>query len=76
MVVAVTHCFEEDVMDTVIQRNINPIEKVEKSSLLIASTIYGKPDVRNLLIQNPPQVARLEEAFPALFDAVAEASDV
>jgi hypothetical protein len=75
VVVAVTHCFEDDVMDTVIQRNINPIEKVEKSSLLIASTIHGTPDVRTMLIQNPPQVARLEGAFPALFDAPTEITE-
>lgn len=75
VVVAVTHCFEEDVMDTVIQRNVNPIEKVEKSSLLVASTIHGTLDVRAMLVQNPPQVARLAVSFPALFDASTDSEE-
>ena len=31
MLVAVTHGFDNDVMGTVLQDNINPIEKIEKS---------------------------------------------
>ena len=27
-VIAATHCFDQDLMDTVVQRNMNPIEKV------------------------------------------------
>lgn len=29
-------------MDTLVQENVNPIEKVEKSALIIASTIFNK----------------------------------
>ena len=35
-----THSFDKSVIDTVIQDNINPIEKVEQSALILASTIY------------------------------------
>jgi hypothetical protein len=66
VVVAVTHCFEKDVMGTVIKDNMNPIEKVEKTMLLMASTIHGvEPQV---LIDNQVQSARLLQNFPALFN--------
>jgi hypothetical protein len=39
IVVTVTHCFEKNIIDTVIKDNVNPIEKVEKSLLVLASTI-------------------------------------
>ena len=41
VVVAVSHCFEKSVMGTVIMDNVNPIEQVERSSLMVASTIHG-----------------------------------
>ena len=43
VMVAATHCFEKSLMMTVIQDNINPIEKLERSSLIVASTIHGAP---------------------------------
>jgi hypothetical protein len=65
VVVAVTHCFEKDVMGTIIKDNVNPIEKIEKTMLLMASTIHGvKPQA---LIENQVQSARLMQNFPALF---------
>ena len=63
--VAVTHCFEKDVMETVIQDSVNPIEKVEKTMLLMASTIHGVEPAA--LINDPTQSSRLMESFPALF---------
>ena len=62
--VAVSHCFENDVMGTVIQDNINPIMKVERSSLLLASTIYGIPIPT--LIEHDHDLHRIAEAFPSL----------
>merc|ERR1712232_436602 len=41
VIVAVTHRFENDVMGTVVQDNVNPIEKVERSLILLASVIHG-----------------------------------
>jgi hypothetical protein len=43
IVIAVTHCFEKQIMETIIQDNVNPIEKVEKSFMMIASTIHNEP---------------------------------
>jgi hypothetical protein len=63
--VAVTHCFEKNVMDTIIKDNVNPIEKVEKTMLLMASTIHSvEPQA---LIDNQVQSARLMQYFPAVF---------
>ena len=66
VIVAVTHCFENDVMGTVIQDNVNPIEKVEKSSLIMASTIHNITP-RGLL-RFREDAARLQLTFPAMFD--------
>lgn len=42
VVVAATHFFGKNLMDTVVKDNVNPIEKVERSHLIMASTIFGK----------------------------------
>ena len=49
---------------TIIQDNINPIAKVEKSAVMVASTIYGKPSAS--LIAREGDVDRLTESFPEL----------
>jgi len=41
VVIAATHCFDKTLMNTIIQNNVNPIEKVERSSLIMASTIHS-----------------------------------
>ncbi len=43
IVVSSTHCFEKNVMDTLVRDNVNPIAKVEHSALIVASRIFGKP---------------------------------
>ena len=64
VMVSVTHCFEKDVIDTVIQDNIDPIEKIELSTILFASTIYGNP--RRELIKDQETLQRLEGSEPLL----------
>jgi hypothetical protein len=51
-------------MDTVVKGNINPIEKVERSLLIMASTLHGLPAAS--LVQRD-KVARLTEVTPTLF---------
>jgi hypothetical protein len=65
--VAVSHCFDNDVLGTVVQDNINPIAKVERSSLLLASTIHGPTVAVSELIQHEPDRLRLQQSFPRLF---------
>merc|ERR1711862_357271 len=40
VVLATTHCFDRSLINTVVQDNVNPIEKAERSSLIVASTIH------------------------------------
>jgi len=62
VVVCLTHAFDKDVMSTVVCDNVNPIEKLEHSTLLLASTIHGLPPRE--LIGNVNDLQRLEEALP------------
>ncbi|CAE7701571.1 PP5 [Symbiodinium necroappetens] len=63
-VIAATHCFDKTVTETVIQNNVNPIAKVERSSLIMASTVHQKP-VQDLI--KDEQVQRVTDASPQLF---------
>lgn len=42
VVVACTHVFDDALMETVLHRNRNPIEDVERSSLVLASTLFDQ----------------------------------
>jgi len=64
VIVAVTHCFEKDIIGTIIQDNINPIQKLESSTLLFASAIHGV-DARDL-IKDESELRRLEGQNPLL----------
>merc|ERR1719152_701782 len=41
VVIAVTHCFDDSLLDTVIVRNVNPIEKLERSCLIVSEVVHG-----------------------------------
>jgi hypothetical protein len=43
VVIAATHCFNRTLLDTVIRDNVNPIEKVERSLMIVGTTIHGRP---------------------------------
>jgi hypothetical protein len=62
---AATHCFVKDLMNTVIQDNINPIEKVERSSLIMASTVHGAAPQQLI---NEEQVERVATYSPMLIE--------
>eukprot|EP00475_Leptophrys_vorax_P036225 TRINITY_DN60812_c0_g1_i1.p1 TRINITY_DN60812_c0_g1~~TRINITY_DN60812_c0_g1_i1.p1 ORF type:complete len:946 (+),score=253.54 TRINITY_DN60812_c0_g1_i1:36-2840(+) len=63
VIVGVTHCFDKTLTNTVIQENTNPIERVERSVLLIASTIKDKPVLE--LVRAEEQL-RVQNMFPDL----------
>ena len=64
--VCATHCFDKSLIDTVVQDNVNPIEKLERSTLIVASTIHGLPAAAML---KDDQHARVLEYSPMLFSA-------
>ncbi|KAG7361034.1 hypothetical protein IV203_036134 [Nitzschia inconspicua] len=70
VVVCATHCFDKNVMETVIQDNVNPIEKLEWSTLLLASTVHGVP--ARALISHDSDRMRLGASFPALLGTAEE----
>jgi hypothetical protein len=64
VVVAATHCFELNLMDTIVKKSWNPIEKVERSHLIMASAISGKSTEE--LIDNA-ELKRFKSFSPMLF---------
>lgn len=66
VIIAVSHCFEQSIMETVIQQNVNPVEKVERSLLLLGSVIHNVSPSH--LLGDKSSLDRLKGAFPELFD--------
>ena len=66
VMVAATHCFDKSLIETVIQENVNPIEKLERSALIVASAIHGEAAITLL---NEDQQTRVAASSPGLFAA-------
>eukprot|EP00667_Euglena_gracilis_P010609 EG_transcript_10810 len=64
VVLAATHCFDQSLLDTVVQRNVNPVERVERSALIMAAAIHASPPAALL---KPVQEARVREHSAILF---------
>jgi hypothetical protein len=65
VMVAATHCFDKSLVETVIQDNVNPIEKLERSALIVACTIHAEPATGLL---NDDQHSRVATYSPGLFE--------
>jgi hypothetical protein len=74
VVVCVTHCFEKDIMATVVEDNVNPIEKLEMSTLLLGLAIHGANNPLDLIAEQPDRV-RFETSFPVTLEAEEETVD-
>lgn len=66
VIVGVAHCFEGSLLDSVIRDNINPIEKIEKSLVLLAKHIHRQDGTS--LFDNLATLKRLSDAYPELFN--------
>jgi hypothetical protein len=60
IVVVTTHSFTDSVMATVVEQNRNPIEDLERSSLVLLSTLHGVSSGKELL-QNE-QIVRVQQS--------------
>ncbi len=68
VVIAATHCFDRTLLDTVIQANQNPIEKVERTLMIVGTQIHGRPaaellaeDQRERFFTTSPQLGPARE---------------
>jgi len=64
VVIATTHSFDKSLLNTVIQDNQNPIEKVERSTLILGTTIHGCGPKEML---KPEFVDKVQQFSPKLF---------
>ena len=66
VLVGAAHGFDASLVDTLTRDNINPIEKVERSLLIVASTLAGKPPAE---LVRGGHAARIAAHSPTLFAA-------
>jgi hypothetical protein len=65
VVMAATHCFDKNLLNTLVQDNVNPIEKVERSNLIVATTIHNVDSVELL---KESELERVKKASPMMFE--------
>ena len=65
VIIAATHCFDQSLMDTVVKRNVNPIERVERSTLIMAAALNG---VAAAELISEGQLERVSTFSPMLFE--------
>jgi hypothetical protein len=63
VVVAATHCFATTLMGAIVEESINPVDKLDCSSLIVASTIHG--ETPSALIRNSEH-SRVTAVAPTL----------
>jgi hypothetical protein len=64
IVIASTHNFDKSILDTVVQDNINPIDRAERSCLILASTLH---DTAAATLLKDDQVLKISGTSPSLF---------
>jgi len=69
VIMGATHTFDKTLINTVIQDNVNPIEKVERSVLIVATTIH---DTMASELVRTEQIERVSTYSPVLFGLPSE----
>lgn len=64
IMVAATHQFDKSLTEMVVKDNVNPIERVERSALILASTVHRLPCGQLVKID---EAKRISLSAPALF---------
>jgi len=73
VIIAATHCFDESLINTLVVRNVNPIEKLERSALIVAETVKGVPATE--LVRSEAYEAISAFSAPALLPPRSEAGE-
>jgi len=68
--VAATHCFDRDLMMTLVRDNVDPIARAERSDLIMAMTLFGTNNAAELV--QPTALPRVARRCPELVDATEE----
>jgi len=66
VVVAATHAFDKTLVDTVAVDNVNPIEKVERTALIMAAQTHKIKEISSMIDQQ--FLKRVESTCPVLFE--------
>jgi len=64
VVVGATHNFDHSLIETIVQDNVNPISKLERSMLIMGLTVHQQHQTE---LVPPSQHHRLEATMPQLF---------
>jgi hypothetical protein len=72
VVIASTHCFEKQLVNLLVQDSINPIESLERSTLVTASVLQDKPIAEMI---KTSELARIQSTSPILFALPASSLD-
>mmetsp|Transcript_23899 Transcript_23899/g.28089 ORF Transcript_23899/g.28089 Transcript_23899/m.28089 type:complete len:327 (-) Transcript_23899:362-1342(-) len=69
VIVCATLSFDDSVVDTVVKKNVNPIERAERSSMVMAGTVHGLDRHESSPLVNQSMLARVTSQSPLLFSS-------
>eukprot|EP00658_Telonema_sp_P-2_P009550 TRINITY_DN13566_c0_g1_i2.p1 TRINITY_DN13566_c0_g1~~TRINITY_DN13566_c0_g1_i2.p1 ORF type:complete len:291 (+),score=71.72 TRINITY_DN13566_c0_g1_i2:251-1123(+) len=69
VVIAATHCFDKALVDTVVQDNMNPITKVERSLLILAGTIHAASAEQMISSEHMDRITGAHQQVAAALDS-------
>ena len=65
VLVTATHIFDRSVLETLVQRDVNPLQKLQQSLLIMLTTLHGKPLDALVTLQEKGSLA---QKYPDLFE--------